>query len=179
MPSRWYTLLALPFPDQHLGRRDLTARRGTDHPYSFGLSAAHRAGYFSNPSLQFLTTIAPYIYSQPPSPSTLHATTAHHYINNHHVPLQPPMRHPLVKVNEQGLIMSTDSDSSFTSSPIAASRMHRGHALLEVPKASPRESLVDDRAFGKCQTWNESDANNNHVLQFAVSICNMFHVAVR
>ncbi|XP_076388618.1 uncharacterized protein LOC100880537 isoform X2 [Megachile rotundata] len=51
MPSRWYTLLALPFPDQHLGRRDLTARRGTDHPYSFGLSAAHRAGYFSNPSL--------------------------------------------------------------------------------------------------------------------------------
>jgi hypothetical protein len=51
MPSRWYTLLALPFPDQHLGRRDLTARRAADHPYSFGLSAAHRAGYFSNPSL--------------------------------------------------------------------------------------------------------------------------------
>ncbi|XP_015116058.1 uncharacterized protein LOC107040475 [Diachasma alloeum] len=51
MPSRWYTLLALPFPDQHLGRRDLTARRATDHPYSFNLSAAHRAGYFSNPSL--------------------------------------------------------------------------------------------------------------------------------
>lgn len=51
MPSRWYTLLALPFPDQHLGRRDLTARRGSDHPYSFSLSAAHRAGYFSNPSL--------------------------------------------------------------------------------------------------------------------------------
>ncbi|KAL7307253.1 hypothetical protein TKK_0000450 [Trichogramma kaykai] len=52
VPSRWYTLLALPFPDQHLGRRDLTsARRPNDHPYSFGLTAAQRAGYFSNPSL--------------------------------------------------------------------------------------------------------------------------------
>lgn len=51
MPSRWYTLLALPFPDQHLGRRDLTARRSGDHPYSFSLTAAQRAGYFSNPSL--------------------------------------------------------------------------------------------------------------------------------
>lgn len=54
MPSRWYTLLALPFPDQHLGRRDLMARRGSDHPYSFTISAAHRAGYFSNPSIWIL-----------------------------------------------------------------------------------------------------------------------------
>ncbi|XP_021915266.1 CUB and sushi domain-containing protein 3 isoform X3 [Zootermopsis nevadensis] len=41
MPSRWYTLLALPFPDQQVGRRE------------FSRGAAYRnrttAGYFSNP----------------------------------------------------------------------------------------------------------------------------------
>lgn len=41
MPSRWYTVLALPFPDQKLGRRDInTFGRGV---YS------SRAGFFSNP----------------------------------------------------------------------------------------------------------------------------------
>ncbi|XP_018327254.1 uncharacterized protein LOC108738356 [Agrilus planipennis] len=39
MPSRWYTLLALPFPDQQIGRRDFTRN----------YRSAHRAGYFSNP----------------------------------------------------------------------------------------------------------------------------------
>lgn len=39
MPSRWYTLLALPFPDQQIGRREF-ARNYHSH---------HRAGYFSNP----------------------------------------------------------------------------------------------------------------------------------
>ncbi|CAB0036607.1 unnamed protein product [Trichogramma brassicae] len=48
VPSRWYTLLALPFPDQHLGRRDLTsARRPNDHPYSYCFNSSkhyrHRA----------------------------------------------------------------------------------------------------------------------------------------
>ncbi|XP_017779814.1 PREDICTED: uncharacterized protein LOC108565063 isoform X2 [Nicrophorus vespilloides] len=38
MPSRWYTLLALPFPDQQIGRREFTRNYRT-----------HRAGYFSNP----------------------------------------------------------------------------------------------------------------------------------
>lgn len=44
MPSRWYTVLALPFPDQRLGRRDIN---------SFGRAGFYpsRAGYFSNPSL--------------------------------------------------------------------------------------------------------------------------------
>lgn len=43
MPSRWYTVLALPFPDQKLGRRDInTFGRGV---YS------SRAGFFSNPPL--------------------------------------------------------------------------------------------------------------------------------
>lgn len=38
---RWYTLLALPFPDQQIGRRDLApARPNKRH---------QRAGYFSNP----------------------------------------------------------------------------------------------------------------------------------
>lgn len=41
VPSRWYTVLALPFPDQKLGRRDInTFGRGV---YS------SRAGFFSNP----------------------------------------------------------------------------------------------------------------------------------
>lgn len=41
MASRWYTVLALPFPDQKLGRRDInTFGRGV---YS------SRAGFFSNP----------------------------------------------------------------------------------------------------------------------------------
>ena len=39
LPSRWYTLLALPFPDQQIGRREFT-RSYRSH---------HRAGYFSNP----------------------------------------------------------------------------------------------------------------------------------
>ncbi|XP_053624020.1 CUB and sushi domain-containing protein 3 isoform X2 [Plodia interpunctella] len=39
LPSRWYTLLALPFPDQQVGRREFVrAHRHT-----------HRAGHFSNP----------------------------------------------------------------------------------------------------------------------------------
>lgn len=37
MPSRWYTLLALPFPDQQVGRREFTSKYHS------------RAGYFSNP----------------------------------------------------------------------------------------------------------------------------------
>ncbi len=37
MPSRWYTLLALPFPDQQVGRRE------------FSRAYRSRAGYFSNP----------------------------------------------------------------------------------------------------------------------------------
>lgn len=41
MPSRWYTVLALPFPDQKLGRRDIN---------TFGRGAySSRAGFFSNP----------------------------------------------------------------------------------------------------------------------------------
>ena len=40
-PSRWYTLLALPFDDQKLGRRDIN---------TFGRGAySSRAGFFSNP----------------------------------------------------------------------------------------------------------------------------------
>lgn len=39
LPSRWYTLLALPFPDQQVGRREIA--RAHRH--------AHRAGHFSNP----------------------------------------------------------------------------------------------------------------------------------
>lgn len=43
VPSRWYTVLALPFPDQKLGRRDIN---------TFGRGFyASRAGFFSNPSL--------------------------------------------------------------------------------------------------------------------------------
>lgn len=43
MPSRWYTVLALPFPDQKLGRRDIN---------TFGRGAySSRAGFFSNPPL--------------------------------------------------------------------------------------------------------------------------------
>lgn len=42
MPSRWYTVLALPFPDQRLGRRDInTFGQG-------GIYTSSRAGYFSN-----------------------------------------------------------------------------------------------------------------------------------
>lgn len=42
MPSRWYTVLALPFPDQRLGRRDInTFGQGS-------INNATRAGYFSN-----------------------------------------------------------------------------------------------------------------------------------
>lgn len=43
MPSRWYTVLALPFPDQKLGRRDIN---------TFGRNCYYqsRAGFFSNPS---------------------------------------------------------------------------------------------------------------------------------
>lgn len=44
MPSRWYTLLALPFPDQHVGRREFT------RPYR------SRAGYFSNPIWQYASS---------------------------------------------------------------------------------------------------------------------------
>ncbi|EGI62156.1 Sushi, von Willebrand factor type A, EGF and pentraxin domain-containing protein 1 [Acromyrmex echinatior] len=77
MPSRWYTLLALPFPDQHLGRRDLTARRGNDHPYSFTLSAAHRAGYFSNPSL-LQPPLPPQPSTQPPPTTSI--ITYHHQL---------------------------------------------------------------------------------------------------
>lgn len=41
MPSRWYTVLALPFPDQKLGRRDIN---------TFGRDFyGSRAGFFSNP----------------------------------------------------------------------------------------------------------------------------------
>lgn len=41
MPSRWYTVLALPFPDQKLGRRDIN---------TFGRGCyTSRAGFFSNP----------------------------------------------------------------------------------------------------------------------------------
>lgn len=41
MPSRWYTVLALPFPDQRLGRRDIS---------TFGRGVyTSRAGFFSNP----------------------------------------------------------------------------------------------------------------------------------
>lgn len=41
MPSRWYTVLALPFPDQKLGRRDIN---------TFGRGVyTSRAGFFSNP----------------------------------------------------------------------------------------------------------------------------------
>lgn len=41
MPSRWYTVLALPFPDQKLGRRDIN---------TFGRGCySSRAGFFSNP----------------------------------------------------------------------------------------------------------------------------------
>lgn len=39
MPSRWYTLLALPFPDQQIGRREFSRNY-----------RPHRAGYFSNPN---------------------------------------------------------------------------------------------------------------------------------
>lgn len=42
MPSRWYTVLALPFPDQKLGRRDINTTFGRDVYTS-------RAGFFSNP----------------------------------------------------------------------------------------------------------------------------------
>lgn len=47
MPSRWYTVLALPFPDQRLGRRDIHSST------TFGRTGFYpsRAGYFSNPSL--------------------------------------------------------------------------------------------------------------------------------
>ncbi|XP_060535402.1 uncharacterized protein LOC132707526 isoform X2 [Cylas formicarius] len=38
LPSRWYTLLALPFPDQQIGRREFSRSY-----------RSHRAGYFSNP----------------------------------------------------------------------------------------------------------------------------------
>ena len=42
IPSRWYTVLALPFPDQRLGRRDInTFGQG-------GIYTSSRAGYFSN-----------------------------------------------------------------------------------------------------------------------------------
>jgi hypothetical protein len=43
LPSRWYTVLALPFPDQKLGRRDIS---------TFGRNGYYqsRAGFFSNPS---------------------------------------------------------------------------------------------------------------------------------
>lgn len=41
LPSRWYTVLALPFPDQRLGRRDIS---------TFGRGVyTSRAGFFSNP----------------------------------------------------------------------------------------------------------------------------------
>lgn len=41
VPSRWYTVLALPFPDQKLGRRDIN---------TFGRGVyTSRAGFFSNP----------------------------------------------------------------------------------------------------------------------------------
>ena len=44
LPSRWYTVLALPFPDQRLGRRDInTFGRGGPYYQS-------RAGFFSNPA---------------------------------------------------------------------------------------------------------------------------------
>lgn len=41
LPSRWYTVLALPFPDQRLGRRDIN---------TFGQGGIYksRAGYFSS-----------------------------------------------------------------------------------------------------------------------------------
>nr|XP_049694571.1 uncharacterized protein LOC110382350 isoform X3 [Helicoverpa armigera]XP_049694575.1 uncharacterized protein LOC110382350 isoform X3 [Helicoverpa armigera] len=39
LPSRWYTLLALPFPDQQVGRREFART----HRHT------HRAGHFSNP----------------------------------------------------------------------------------------------------------------------------------
>ncbi|CAG9781748.1 unnamed protein product [Diatraea saccharalis] len=39
LPSRWYTLLALPFPDQQVGRREFARAH----------RLAHRAGHFSNP----------------------------------------------------------------------------------------------------------------------------------
>lgn len=46
MPSRWYTVLALPFPDQRLGRRDInTFGQG-------GIYTSSRAGYFSNQEQQ-------------------------------------------------------------------------------------------------------------------------------
>lgn len=43
LPSRWYTVLALPFPDQKLARRDIS---------TFGRHGFYqsRAGYFSEPS---------------------------------------------------------------------------------------------------------------------------------
>lgn len=43
MPSRWYTVLALPFPDQKLGRRDINTFGAG------GVYTASRAGFFSNP----------------------------------------------------------------------------------------------------------------------------------
>lgn len=43
LPSRWYTVLALPFPDQKLARRDIS---------TFGRHGFYqsRAGFFSEPS---------------------------------------------------------------------------------------------------------------------------------
>lgn len=41
MPSRWYTVLALPFPEIPIGRRDIS---------TFGRGVyTSRAGFFSNP----------------------------------------------------------------------------------------------------------------------------------
>ena len=154
MPSRWYTLLALPFPDQHLGRRDLTARRGNDHPYSFTLSAAHRAGYFSNPSLQ-TAIIAPLshprrkkskrkerenrsILIKPTTTTTtptLHATIAQHQSSrtttNYYA---PPSRVILVKVNESKVLLNAFFSASSFCHHGTPCKVEDGYSALHAPK---------------------------------------------
>lgn len=69
MPSRWYTVLALPFPDQKLGRRDIN---------TFGRDIySSRAGYFSNPL--WVTANAQSMCDNQQTSSTPSSTSSSHY----------------------------------------------------------------------------------------------------
>ena len=48
MPSRWYTVLALPFPDQRIGRRDIISTYGRRGGSGISLTSNHQADFFSS-----------------------------------------------------------------------------------------------------------------------------------
>ncbi|KYN41919.1 Sushi, von Willebrand factor type A, EGF and pentraxin domain-containing protein 1 [Trachymyrmex septentrionalis] len=96
MPSRWYTLLALPFPDQHLGRRDLTARRGNDHPYSFTLNRGRSSKHYRHRASPDCNTVASFDSSSSESRGGLNRYYRQAWENLHettgHKAGHPPLR---------------------------------------------------------------------------------------